>query len=149
MITYNRDAKTAFPLPGLTRKTLAVGQSMMICEFTFDANVEIPSHTHPHEQVGYLAKGRVKMIIDGKEFELKQGDSYYAASNVEIPSHTHPHEQVGYLAKGRVKMIIDGKEFELKQGDSYYAASNVPHGALTLEPSVIVDTFSPPREDYL
>jgi quercetin dioxygenase-like cupin family protein len=106
MITYNRDAKTAFPLPGLTRKTLAVGQSMMICEFTFDANVEIPSHTHPHEQVGYLAKGRVKMIIDGKEFELKQGDSYYAASNV-------------------------------------------PHGALTLEPSVIVDTFSPPREDYL
>jgi len=105
MINLNKDAKTVNMLPGLTRKTLAQGQSMMICEFTFEAHVEIPVHSHPHEQVGYVAKGRVEMTIDGKKYELCKGDSYSAPSNV-------------------------------------------PHGALTLEPTVIVDTFCPPREDY-
>lgn len=105
MIFMNRDAKAVNALPGLTRRTLAQGQSMMICEFKFDANVQIPIHTHPHEQVGYVAEGHVEMTIDGKKYELRKGDSYLAASNV-------------------------------------------PHGAYTFEPTVIVDTFSPPREDY-
>ena len=69
-------------------------------------------------------------------------------AHVEIPIHSHPHDQVGYLVEGRVEMNIDGEKFELNEGDSYSAPSNVPHGAITLEPSVIVDTFSPPREDY-
>jgi quercetin dioxygenase-like cupin family protein len=47
-----------------------------------------------------------------------------------------------------VEMTIGGEKHELHQGDSYYAPPNVPHGALTLEPSIIVDTFYPPREDY-
>jgi len=105
MIFLNKDAKPINALPGLVRKTLAQGQSMMICEFKFDALVEIPIHTHPHEQVGYLVEGHVEMVIDGKKYELKKGDSYYAPSNV-------------------------------------------PHGVFILEPSVIVDTFCPPREDY-
>ncbi|NJD58883.1 MAG: cupin domain-containing protein [Anaerolineales bacterium] len=105
MITINSDANPVQVLPGLTRRTLATGQSIMICEFTFDAHIEIPVHTHPHEQVGYLAKGRMEMIIDGKKYELKMGDTYCA-----LP--------------------------------------NVPHGAFSLEPSVMVDTFCPPREDY-
>jgi quercetin dioxygenase-like cupin family protein len=46
-------------------------------------------------------------------------------------------------------MIIDGEKTELLKGDSYCAPSNIPHGVFTLEPSVIVDTFFPPREDYL
>ncbi len=105
MIFLNKDAKIANPLPGLQRKTLATGESLMVCEFTFEANVEIPSHSHPHEQAGYIAEGHVVMTIDGKKYELRKGDSYLAPSNV-------------------------------------------PHGALTLEPTIIIDTFCPPREDY-
>lgn len=105
MIYLNKDAKPVNVLPGLIRRTLAQSQSMMICEFEFE-------------------------------------------SHVEIPIHTHPNDQVGYLVEGRVEMHIAGEKFELKKGDSYSAPSNVPHGVLTLEPSVIVDTFSPPREDY-
>ncbi len=105
MILLNKDAKIANPLPGLQRKTLATSETLMICEFTFDANVEVPTHSHPHEQVGYVAEGYVVMTIDGKKYELHKGDSYLAPSNV-------------------------------------------PHGALTLEPTIIIDTFCPPREDY-
>jgi unsaturated pyranuronate lyase len=105
MILKSKDAKPVNMLPGLTRKTLAQSQAMMICEFKFDAQVTIPIHTHPHDQVGYLVEGHVEMTIDGKKFDLVKGDSYSAPSNV-------------------------------------------PHGVFTLEPSIIVDTFSPPREDY-
>ena len=105
MILKSKDAKPVNMLPGLTRKTLAQSQTMMICEFKFDAQVTIPIHSHPHDQVGYLVEGHVEMTIDGKKYDLVKGDSYSAPSNV-------------------------------------------PHGVLTLEPSIIVDTFSPPREDY-
>ena len=69
-------------------------------------------------------------------------------SNVTIPLHTHPHEQVGYLVDGQIEMTINGDKYKLSKGDSYCAPSNVPHGVYTLSPSVIVDTFYPPREDY-
>ncbi len=65
-----------------------------------------------------------------------------------VPNHTHVHEQVGYIVSGRVRMTIGGETSELGPGDSYCAPSSVPHSAVTLEPTVIVDTFSPPREDY-
>jgi quercetin dioxygenase-like cupin family protein len=105
MIFLNKDAASINMLPGLVRRTLAQTESIMLCEFTFDVHVEIPIHTHPHEQVGYIVAGRVEMTIDGQKFEIKKGDSYSAPSNV-------------------------------------------PHGAFTLEPSIIVDAFYPPREDY-
>jgi hypothetical protein len=38
---------------------------------------------------------------------------------------------------------------ELCTGDSFYLASNVPHGVETLLPTLVLDTFSPPRDDYL
>ena len=57
MIIFYKDAKPVNVLPGLIRRTLAQGKSLMICEFTFDAQVEVPIHTHPHEEVGYLVEG--------------------------------------------------------------------------------------------
>lgn len=105
MIYKNTDATPVEMLPGLLRRTLADGKSMLLCEFTFDANVQIPRHSHPHEQVGYVVSGRVRMTIDQQTYELGPGDSYWAPSGA-------------------------------------------PHSALTLQPCIIVDTFSPPREDY-
>ncbi len=101
----NTDATPVEMLPGLVRRTLVDGGSMMVCEFSLAAGVEIPNHSHPHEQVGYLVSGRMQMTV---------GDATY----------------------------------ELAPGDSYRAPAAVPHGAVVLEPSVMVDIFAPPREDY-
>jgi hypothetical protein len=38
---------------------------------------------------------------------------------------------------------------ELSTGDSFYLASNVPHGVEVILPTRVLDTFSPPRNDYL
>lgn len=85
-----------------------------------------------------LVASQVLMIC---EFTFDQG--------VRIPLHNHPHEQVGYVVKGCVEMTISGCTETLRTGDSYCAPSNVPHSAFTLEPTIIIDTFSPPREDYI
>jgi quercetin dioxygenase-like cupin family protein len=66
-----------------------------------------------------------------------------------MPQHQHSQEQLVHILSGRMKLIVEGVAHELKPGDSYYLASNVPHGVETLEDTRVLDTFSPPRDEYL
>lgn len=66
-----------------------------------------------------------------------------------MSAHSHAQEQIVHILAGRMKLIVDGVPHELNTGDSFYLASNVPHGVETLEDTRVLDTFSPPRHDYL
>jgi quercetin dioxygenase-like cupin family protein len=105
MFFPRQNANPVEMMPGLMRRVLATSDGMMLAEFTF-----------------------------------KQG--------AEVPSHSHPHDQVGYVVKGRMKMIIGGEPADCGPGDSYHAPPDVPHSGVALEPSVVIDVFNPPREDY-
>lgn len=63
--------------------------------------------------------------------------------------HTHPHEQIGYVLKGSFELEIEGKREVIKAGDSYYATPNQPHGVVALEDGILLDIFTPQREDFL
>jgi quercetin dioxygenase-like cupin family protein len=75
------------------------------------------------------------------EFSLKKGSV--------IPSHSHPHEQTGYVISGCLLFTIAGERFEGRPGDSWNIPSNVEHDIDVLEDTVVIEVFSPPREDYL
>ena len=66
-----------------------------------------------------------------------------------MPEHQHAQEQITHILRGRMKLIVAGVPHEMKTGDSFYLASNVPHGVETIEETTVLDTFSPPRDDYL
>jgi quercetin dioxygenase-like cupin family protein len=66
-----------------------------------------------------------------------------------MPAHAHPQEQITHILSGRVVMILDGVRHDLRAGDSLLIPSNVSHGAETIEQTLVIDTFSPPRDDYL
>ncbi len=66
-----------------------------------------------------------------------------------LPEHQHAQEQITHVISGRVRMIVAGTPHELGPGESLYLPGNVPHGAETIEDTLVIDTFSPPREDYL
>ena len=66
-----------------------------------------------------------------------------------MPEHTHSQEQIVHILSGRMKLIGAGVAHELRPGDSYYLASNIPHGVETIEDTLVLDTFSPPRDEYL
>lgn len=63
--------------------------------------------------------------------------------------HTHPHEQISYVLSGSFEFDLNGEKHIIKTGDSYYVEPNVPHGVIALENSVILDIFTPQREDFL
>ena len=66
-----------------------------------------------------------------------------------LPEHAHPQEQIAHVIKGRLILTVAGVPHELTAGDAVYIASGVPHSGETIEETTVIDTFSPPREDYL
>lgn len=63
--------------------------------------------------------------------------------------HHHPHRQVSYVESGRFEVTIDAEKKILEQGDSFFVAPDVVHGVIALEDVVLVDVFTPAREDFL
>ena len=66
-----------------------------------------------------------------------------------IPPHRHEHEQTGYMVSGRMDFLVDGKHHEAFPGDSWIIPGDMEHGATALEESLVIEVFSPVREDYL
>ena len=66
-----------------------------------------------------------------------------------IPVHKHPHEQTGYLVSGSMKFNLDGQIHDAGPGDSWNIPGNIEHGVEVLEDTVVIEVFSPVREDYL
>ena len=58
---------------------------MMLVDISQGANV--PTHTHENEQAGRVLSGSFKLVIDGKEHDLKEGDHYMIPSNVPHSAH--------------------------------------------------------------
>jgi unsaturated pyranuronate lyase len=66
-----------------------------------------------------------------------------------MPPHQHPQEQIIHIISGRMKVNVGNDSRVLGPGDSHYLASNVSHGVETLEDTRVLDTFSPPRHEYI
>ena len=66
------------------------------------------------------------------------------------PVHAHPNEQWGVCLEGEWVRIQDGVEHHVRAGDFWQTPPNVPHGgrALPDKRAVVLDIFSPPREEY-
>ena len=63
--------------------------------------------------------------------------------------HQHYHAQVTYIAAGCFEVEIDGIKKILNAGDVFYASPNKWHGVVCKEAGILVDVFSPYREDFL
>jgi len=63
--------------------------------------------------------------------------------------HNHPHQQISYILSGRFEVDINGKTEILVSGDAFVAPSSTNHELKCLEDGVIIDSFSPMREDFL
>ncbi len=63
--------------------------------------------------------------------------------------HQHPHTQITHVESGVFEIEINGEKKILRAGDAFYIPPNVIHGAVCLEAGVLIDTFSPMREDFV
>jgi len=63
--------------------------------------------------------------------------------------HKHYHSQVTYVESGEFEMTIGDDVRIIKGGDSFYIPTNIMHGCVCTVPGVLIDVFSPAREDFL
>lgn len=63
--------------------------------------------------------------------------------------HSHHHSQVSYVQSGKFEVEVDGRKQVLGEGGCFFVPSMKPHGSVCLEPGIIIDVFSPLREDFL
>ncbi len=66
-----------------------------------------------------------------------------------FPPHNHPHDQITFVLEGEFEIEIEGEKRVLKKGDAYVVPGNAMHAVKCLREGVMMDTFSPMREDFL
>ena len=65
-----------------------------------------------------------------------------------VPSHAHPHEQLGVMMQGEMTLTIGDETRTIGPGDVYAVPPHLPHGATSTDGCLVLDIFTPVREDY-
>lgn len=67
---------TVEAVPGVHLSQLAAGEEMSVQYFYIEPGAEVPEHSHPHEQAGFIAEGTLTFLVDGEELDTGEGDTY-------------------------------------------------------------------------
>ncbi len=67
---------------GVRRKTLVWGEHQSLCEFRLEGGRQLPFHSHPHEQAGYLVSGHLTLTIESVSHDVRPGDAWCVPGNV-------------------------------------------------------------------
>ena len=63
--------------------------------------------------------------------------------------HSHPHTQITYVVSGKFTFTIDGVTKTVTPGDTMLKTDGVVHGCTCLEAGILLDIFTPMREDFV
>ena len=58
------------------------GDRLMVCRLRFKPHVVTTVHSHPHEQITLVERGRVRFMIGGNERVVKAGDVLHFPSDL-------------------------------------------------------------------
>lgn len=72
----------------------------------------------------------------------------YFEKGAKGPIHAHVHTQTTYVASGKFEMYIGDETRILQAGDGFYTEPHIDHGCTCLESGILIDVFSPIREDF-
>ncbi len=92
--------------------------------------------------------GGLKRQILGYNHELMAVKVWFD-KGAEGYTHKHRHSQVVYVLDGEFEFSIGDETKTVKAGDSCMIPPNVDHGAVCTTGGILIDMFSPPREDFL
>lgn len=80
--------------------------------------------------------------------ELMCVENYFTSGAVGAV-HNHPHTQITYVVSGRFCFTIGAETKEVTAGDTMLKQNGVSHGCICLEEGILLDIFTPMREDFL
>lgn len=100
-------------------------------------------------------EGKTRELVDGITLttsaygEKTLMGRFHLVKGAKIPAHSHPHEQTGVMISGKLRFLVEGTVMDVETGDSWCLKGGIEHSAEALEESVIIEVFSPLREEYL
>lgn len=86
-----------------------------------------------------------KNLVWGERMLLTQ---IIMRSGSVVAAHDHPYEQMGYCITGAIELQVGSEKRVCRAGTAWSIPSGAEHAAVALENSVLVEAFSPPRDDY-
>ena len=72
----------------------------------------------------------------------------FEAGAIGVP-HSHPHVQSSYVREGAFEVTIAGKTRRIEAGGGFIVPSGLEHGVVALERGLLIDVFTPRRDDFL
>lgn len=87
-----------------------------------------------------------KIYPPGKDVMMMEVHFEAGAEGYE---HSHPHEQMSYCIQGEIEFRVDGEKTTISAGETIVIPSNARHGVTAKVPSILLDVFTPLREDLL
>ena len=63
--------------------------------------------------------------------------------------HHHPHTQITYVVSGAFEFTVDGVTRTVHKGDTILKEDGVEHGCVCTEAGILLDIFTPMREDFV
>ncbi len=102
---------------------------------------------HEETTLRDLGGGTTRRILAWND-QLMTVEVGFEAGAVGAP-HSHPHVQCSYVLSGKFSYTVDGESVELNPGDSIVVPGGLIHGTTCLEAGVLLDVFTPARQDFL
>ena len=102
---------------------------------------------HEEAEAQYGGEGVIRRVLAYDEGMMIVENTFVAGA--VAPVHSHPHLQTAYIAEGEFTFEIDGVGKIVKKGDSVLLPCGVPHGVVCHVPGIVVDIFTPMREDFV
>ena len=75
-------------------------------------------------------------------------ENYFTAGAVG-PMHQHPHTQITYVAEGVFRFTMGEESRIVRRGDTMLQEGGLIHGCECLEDGILIDFFTPMREDFV
>lgn len=75
--------------PGVTAK-IASGEKMMFSLVTLAPHAVVPTHSHPHEQMGMMVSGTMEFTIEGEARVLSGSEMYFVPGGVSHAAKAGP-----------------------------------------------------------
>lgn len=94
-----------------------------------------------------VGEGVVRKIL-GYDRDLMMVEVFFKKDGIGYV-HTHPHTQVTYVAQGSFDVTIGEEKKVLKKGDCFFIPPQIAHGVVCLEDGLLIDVFTPHREDFI
>jgi quercetin dioxygenase-like cupin family protein len=92
-------------------------------------------------------EGVVRKVL-GYTDELMLVENHFSKGSIGAMHH-HPHTQVTYVVSGKFEFTINGEVKVVSAGDSLVKKDGIEHGCVCLEEGILLDAFSPMREDFV